>query len=128
MPESSDDVDEAELCDTMLEIITRRNVPGRSVSLGFRLRRFRRKKNGASIVSRIAIFEIATSSMYAPSEDSSEIPFDPSHTQFEIVRLRKPPFDSVPHLMRPLRDTRKSSANFFHVPAITLPNSYVPVT
>ena len=72
-------------------------------------------------MSRIVMFDIAMSSTMAPSAVSRAMPFEPSMTQFEIEMLRKPPLDSVPHLMRPLCGAMPSG-NFFHVPAMTLPS------
>jgi hypothetical protein len=123
IPEKTEAVDAAELCDTTFEITTLRAVPGRIVSFGPRFRRFSRRNSGASAISRMEIFEIAISSVKAPSAASSAIPFDPSIAQFEIVIFRNPPFDSVPHLIRPFRGTLASSANFAHFPASTLPSS-----
>ena len=78
-------------------------------------------KMGPATRSRIVVFVMAKSSRSAPSSDSSAYPQQPSKTQLEIVTLMKPPFDSVPHLMRPVRGTRNSGANFLKVPSRTAP-------
>src|SRR5579883_642667 len=66
------------------------------------------QEEGALVISRIVILDMATSSSRAPSTVSSARPWHPSNTQLEIVILRKPPFDSVPNLMRPVRGIRVS--------------------
>src|SRR4051812_26596903 len=48
--------------------------------------------------------------------------------QLEIVTLIKPPLDSVPHLMRPVRPTFSPSPYFLKVPSSTAPSTYEPVT
>ena len=45
---------------------------------------------------------MAMSSSRAPSTVSSARPWQPSKTQLETVMFLKPPFDSVPNLMRPV--------------------------
>src|SRR5579885_60220 len=101
IPEKTGAEDEAELWLTRFETRIRRTVQKRRVSFGFRLRRFRRRKSGASTISRIVLPVMLMSSSKAPSELSSEIPLHPSMTFPEIVMLRNPPLDSVPHLIRP---------------------------
>ncbi len=51
---------------------------------------------------RIAMLLKTMSSTMAPSAVSSAKPLQLSKTQFDMVMLRNPPFDSVPHLMRPV--------------------------
>ena len=76
---------------------------------------------GAVMMSRMVMLVMLMSSSNAPSTDSSASPWQPSKTQLEIAMLRKPPFDSVPHLMRPVRKTRASGGYFLKVPSRTVP-------
>ena len=57
---------------------------------------------GVLVQSRMVTPVKVISSSKAPSTLSSANPRQPSKTQFEIVMFLKPPFDSVPHLMRPV--------------------------
>ena len=91
---------ETEFEHTRLSMITRFSVPT-GVPCGARMRLPSRMKIGALTMSRIEMLVMVTSSSSAPSTDSSASPWQPSKTQLEIVMLRKPPFDSVPNLMRP---------------------------
>jgi hypothetical protein len=52
-------------------------------------------------MSRIVMLLTVKSSSSAPSADSSASPCVPSKTQLEMAMLMNPPFDSVPHLIRP---------------------------
>ena len=85
----------------MLLISTRRSVPI-AASFGPRIREPSRRNIGACVMSRIVMLLNVMSSTIAPSTVSSAKPRQLSKTQFEMVMLRKPPFDSVPHLMRPV--------------------------
>ena len=60
---------------------------------------------------RMEMFEMVMSSQRAPSSLSSAMPSHSSKTQLEMVMFLKPPFDSVPHLIRPVWGTRTSAAN-----------------
>ena len=93
---------------TRLLMLTRRIDPT-AVPSGARIRLPSRMKIGALEISRIVIFEIAMSSMCAPSTDSSARPRDRSKTTFEIVIFRKSPSDSVPILMRPVGPSRSGA-------------------
>ena len=97
-------------------MLTRRIDPT-AVPSGARIRLPSRRKIGALEISRIVIFEIAMSSMCAPSTDSSARPRDRSKTTFEIVIFRKSPSDSVPILMRPVGPSR--SGRLFDGPLVS---------
>src|SRR5581483_9762149 len=86
-----------------------------------------RTKIGASTVSRMLIFVHVTSSITAPSTLSMLNPRQPSKTQLETVMFLKPPLDSVPNLIRPVRGTFASSANFLKLPSSSAPSSKLPL-
>src|SRR5215469_6854290 len=79
-------------------------------------------------MSRIVRPVKVTSSRRPPSTLSRAIPLQPSNTQFETVMFLKPPLDSVPNLIRPVRGTRASVGYFCHVPSMTVPTTYDPLT
>src|SRR5215469_5518722 len=107
--------------DTMFEILTRRMVPT-GTPAGPRIRDPRRRKMGEATVPRIVTFEMVTSSICAPSTLRMVIPMQPSKTQFEIVIFLKPPFDSVPNLMRPFRSTSDAGGNLLNDASSTAPS------
>ena len=74
------------------------------------------------MMSRMVMLVIAMSSSSAPSTVSSARPWQPSKTQLETVMFLKPPFDSVPSLMRPVPPTLPGASNFFQVPSRTVPS------
>ena len=76
---------------------------------GPRMRLARRRNNGVLVQSRMVTPLKVISSSKAPSTLSSAKPRQPSKTQFEMVMFLNPPFDSVPHLMRPVGATLKSA-------------------
>ena len=111
---------------TILLRITRRITPGLA-SRGPLIRVPRRKNSGALRMSRMVMPVKVMSSTIAPSSVSSAKPWQLSKTQLEMVMLRKPPFDSVPNLMRPV-DGEPVFSGRFHVPSSTEPSANPPVT
>ena len=126
-PETTELIDDAVFEQTTLRIATRRMVPT-PVPSGPRIRAPKRKKNGGLNRSRMVMFVMLTSSSSAPSTDSSANPWQPSNTQFAIVMFLKPPLDSVPNLMRPVRGTFDSVPKCLKLPSSTLPSSKSPLT
>src|SRR5271156_591413 len=108
-------------------MITLFSVPT-GTPLGPRIRVPNRKKIGEFRISRIVTPVNVISSSSAPSTDSSANPRQLSNTQFEIVMFLNPPFDSVPHLIRPVGATLKSAGQRLYVPSNIVPSTYVPVT
>ena len=72
------------------------------------------RKIGQLIMSRIVRFVTVKSSSSAPSTVSRHSPWQPSKTQFEIVTFLNPPFDSVPHLIRPVPPILPSASLRYH--------------
>src|ERR1700731_2692557 len=96
---------------------------------GPRIRRPRRKNIGVLAQSLIVTPVKVMSSRIAPSTVSNAKPRQPSNTQLEIVMFLKPPFDSVPHLMRPVGLViLESACQRFQGPSRVVPSSYAPVT
>src|SRR5579884_3369676 len=85
---------------------TRRNRPT-AVPRGPRKRAPRRRNSGAEVILRIVTLVTAMFSSSAPSTLSSARPWQPSKRQLAMVMFSKPPFDSVPHLIRPVRARRE---------------------
>src|SRR5215469_7323633 len=120
-------ISDDELEETIFEILTRRIAPI-GTPAGPRMRDPRRIKIGEATVSRIVIFEMLTSSMTAPSTLKIAKPKHPSKTQFAIVIFLKPPFDSVPNLIRPFRSISALGGKRLKVPSRSEPSSKLPLT
>src|SRR5215469_6790127 len=112
---------DALLEEKMFEMFKRRMLPKGTPS-GPRIRDPSRRKIGDATVPRMVMFEMVTSSICAPSTLRIVIPMQPSKTQFEIVMFLKPPFDSVPNLMRPLRSTSEVGGNRLNEASSTAPS------
>src|SRR5580698_8697385 len=102
-------------------MITRFSMPT-GTPAGPRIRLPRRRNNGVLVQSRIVTPVKVISSRSAPSTLSSAKPRQPSKTQLEMVMFLKPPFDSVPHLIRPVGLViLVSEGQRFHDPSSMVP-------
>src|SRR6185437_4226956 len=128
MPLRMEQIDRGALWHTRLSIRMRFTVPTLVLSFGPRSRAPRRRKIGPVPRSRMVVLVMATSSSSAPSTDSRAYPKHPSKIQLEMAILMNPPFDSVPHLIRPVPYGRILGSNFLKVPSSIVPNSYHPLT
>src|ERR1700756_1914404 len=113
---------EAELELTTLLIITRFSVPT-GTPAGPRMRLPSRRNSGVLVQSRMVTPVKVISSSRAPSTLSSANPRHPSKTQFEMVMFLNPPFDSVPHLMRPVGFNLEPAGHRFQVPSSIEPRT-----
>ena len=111
---------------TTLLIVTRRNAPT-LIPGGPRSRAPSRRKNGALRISRITMPVKVTFSIHPPSTLSSAKPRQPSKRQLPMKTFLNPPFDSVPHLIRPVGCPPLALARL-QVPSSMVPSAKAPVT
>jgi hypothetical protein len=84
------------------------------------------RKNGALRMSRMVTPAKVMSSIGPPSTVSSAKPRQVSNTQLVIVMFLNPPFDSVPHLIRPVGCPALASVRL-KVPSSIAPSAKPPV-